>query len=191
MFLQRPDQFANAQVSAARLFTRRHIPSPDPSGLIAGTRVETETGWQAVETLHPGMRVHTLDGGLRPLVRVDRASLPAGSARVFRVPGGAFGACADLMMLAGQHLLMQTGDPRPECARALVPAAALDGIQGCAPIQSTHPVDIVTLTFADEEVIYANTGVRVVCPGDKAADWLPRLDGDTARVMLRTARLAA
>ena len=61
-------------------------------------------------------------------------------------------------------------------------------------------VDVITPLFADEELVYANTGVLLHCPGitDGAGrypedSFFPRLDAVAARTFLarRSARLAA
>jgi hypothetical protein len=186
MFMQDSARFT----IAARMLPMSPFAAPVSSGLVAGTRVETETGWRAVETLRAGQRLYTQDGGLQPVLRVERSFLmPGCAARLLCLPGGSFGACADLRLLAGQHVLIDTRDPRPEAALALAPAAALDGIMGCMAISLDEVLEVVTPVFAEEEVIFANTGVRLVCPGlDAAAGWFPRLDAEAARAVLAEAQ---
>ena len=186
MFMQDTARFT----IAARVLPMSPFAAPVSSGLVAGTRVDTETGWRSVETLRTGQLVYTHDGGLQPVLRVDRSFLmPGCGARLLCLPGGAFGACADLVLLAGQHVLIDTRDPRPEAAQALVPAAALERAMGCTPVRLDAVLEVVTPVFAQEEVIFANTGVRMVCPGlDAAAGWFPRLDAEAAREVLAGVR---
>lgn len=179
MFMQDAARFTiDARVLPATPFAR-----PVVSGIVAGTRVDTETGWRPVESLRRGDRLHTHDGGLQPVLRVDRSFLlPGTDATLLRLPGGVMGACAALRLLPGQHVLIDTGHPLPEHALALVPGAALDGVSGCARIGVDAPLEVVTPVFAEEEVIFANTGVRLVCPGrDSSAPWHRRLDAQAGR----------
>ncbi|MFN3936399.1 MAG: Hint domain-containing protein [Gemmobacter sp.] len=172
--------------AATRVLPVTGFARPVRSGLAAGTRIETASGWRAVETLARGDLVHTLDGGLRPLVRVDRDwIMPGAGARPVMVTGGLFGTCADLLLLEGQCLALETGNPRPEHAIALIPAGALRGLPGIRPVELREPLQIVTPVFADEEVVFANTGVRLLCPGaDPAAPaWFARLDDGPARTL--------
>ena len=85
------------------------VPAPVIGGIVAGTLVETETGWLPVENLRIGTRVHTLDGGLTRVLALDRRSLaPQAETSLIHVPGGHFDACSDLMLVPGQHVLLDT-----------------------------------------------------------------------------------
>lgn len=176
--------------------------SPVITGLVSGTLVETATGWRPIETLNAGDCVQTLDGGLARVLHLDRRNLPPESETpVLRLPGGLYDACSDLLLLPGQHLLIDTLDDTESAGApfALFPALALLN----APAQRFRPqghLDIITPLFADEEVIYANTGVLLHCPGlaDGANrypedSFFPRLDSRSARSLLarRAQRLAA
>lgn len=175
--------------------------SPITTGLVAGTMVETGSGWQPIETLNAGDCVQTLDGGLARVLRLDRRSLhPETETPLLMLPGGQYDACSDLLLLPGQHLLIDTlDDAETEGAPfALIPAQALLN----APALRYRPqdrLDIITPLFADEEVIYANTGVLLHCPGitDGANrypedSFFPRLDARRGRALLarRAERLA-
>jgi hypothetical protein len=178
------------------------LPLPVTTGLVAGTLVETATGWRAVEYLSIGDAVHTLDGGLARILGLDRRALhPDQAAALLLILGGTFDACSDLMLLQGQHILLDTLDD-PDlggAAFAFVPAAALASA-GAHRAHLHAPVEIVTPLFADEEVIYANSGVLLHCPGiaDGAGRYpedsaFLRLDRAEARrfVQRRAVRLAA
>ena len=41
-------------------------------GLTGGMCVETEDGWCEAATVRTGMRLHTFDGALRPVRRIER-----------------------------------------------------------------------------------------------------------------------
>lgn len=176
--------------------------APVTSGLVAGTLVETAAGWQPVEALQPGDALHTLDGGLARILRLDcRSMQPAPETTLILVKGGTFDTCSDMVLVAGQHLLIDTlDDPAMNGAPfALVPARALLGCDGVQRRSLTAPIRIITPIFADEEVIYANSGALIHCPGlvDGAQSYpensfFPVLDTTTARAFLnrRARRLA-
>lgn len=136
--------------------------APVLTGLVAGTKVETQAGWRDVATLHRGDRVHTLDGGLARILGLDRREAQV---ETLTLPGGYFDACSDLMLLPRQPLLIATLDD-PELGAApfvMVPAEALSSLPFLS--RNTLRTEIVTPMFADEEVVYANSGVLMRCPG--------------------------
>ena len=107
------------------------------------------------------------------------------------MPGGTHDACSDLWLVPGQHVLIDTVDAH-SAPYLLVPAIALT----CDPAvrHSFHDtvVEIITPMFADEEVIFANSGVLLHCPSviDGAGrypddSFFPRLDAASARVFLQ------
>lgn len=134
------------------------------TGLAAGTKVETRDGWRRVETLRMGDSVQTLDGGLARVVGLSRQTVPDG--RLMQVTPGHLGTCEDLWLAPFQHVLVDTmGDPAfPDTANLLIPAMALEGTIGRlrpAPFRA----EVVTPLFAEEEVLWANSGALVWCPG--------------------------
>ncbi len=185
-------------VLAAELLAR-----PVTSGILAGTLVETGRGWQPVETLRMGDAVHTLDGGLARIIGLDRRTLrPDMGQALITLPGGTLDACSDVQLMPGQHLLIDTrNDPDlPDDAFALIPALALDGRMGCTRRYPLRAIEVVTPLFATEEIVWANSGVLIHCPGiaegagrRPASDFFPRLDVPAARALLarQDAQLAA
>jgi hypothetical protein len=165
------------------------------SGLVAGTLVETAEGWQPVESLAIGQRVQTWDGGLRPLQRLEAVRIAPG-AGLIALPGGVLSNCSDMLLLPGQHLLVETGAAAEALDQdvVLVPAAALDGYRGAAVMRSRRGMDVIRLGFAAEEIVYANTGAMLHCPAVGAADvaamlaprseFFTALDRDGARALL-------
>lgn len=142
------------------------------AGLVAGTLVATDLGWQPVEDLVPGDRVVTFDNGLRPLraVRVSTLFTAAEAAPravwPLSVPAGALGNRSALNLLPGQPLLIESdtaeamyGDPF-----LMVTAAALEGYRGIAPAAPTPELTIVTLEFDTGEVVYVNGTLLAHCP---------------------------
>lgn len=184
-------------VPAHPVFTARTA-RPE-TGLVAGTLVDTETGWRDAMTLRVGDRLHSWDGGLVRIAALDRRPVPAGTAAL-RLPGGMLGTCADLILLPGQHLLVETlEDPTlPDAMAVLVPASALAGRRGVTSV-SLPASEAVLPLFAEEEAIWAQTGVLLHCPGlsdDPAAlpgeGFFPRLSPVAARAFLdRRLRTAA
>ena len=168
--------------------------APVMSGLTAGTLLETAQGWRAVETLAAGDRVQTLDGGLGEILRLERRLLsPEAETALVHVPGGSLDACSDVFLLPGQHVLLDTlNDPSLGGAPfALLAARALIGMTGLHRHHHPKPLEVLTLMFADEEVVYANAGLLLHCPGliDGATSFpensfFPRLDAIAARNFL-------
>ncbi len=200
MFMQ--DLSRQAAATATAVFPPQRLVTPVTTGLIAGTLVETKTGWQPVETLTIGDALQTLDGGLARILALDRRAFrPEPETAPLLIPGGSFDACSDLLLLPGQHLLLDTlDDTTTDAPFAMIPALALQGRGGVNRHFTAETLHILTPLFADEEVIYANSGVLLHCPGllDGANSFpdnsfFPRLDAACARAFLtrRTARLAA
>jgi Hint domain len=144
--------------------------APLASGLIAGTMVETQRGWQPVEHLRLGDRVHTFDGGTCAVLALDR-NWTITETHAIRLPGGVLDTCTDLTLLPGQHILIDTfGDAMiPDAALVLIPASALTGWRGTRRIAVAKPIEIITPFFATEEAIFANTGAMVRCASVSAA----------------------
>jgi Hint domain len=158
--------------------------APLATGLIAGTMVETQRGWTPVENLRLGDRVQTFDGGACPILALDR-NLASADSHAVLLPGGLLDTCVDLTLLPGQHILIDTmGDALlPDDALVLIPATALTGWRGTRRITLQKPVEIITLLFAAEEVIFANTGAMVRCPAVTARPNAP-LHSDFTRLDL-------
>jgi hypothetical protein len=197
MFMKDFTRTAHAAI-AAELLAR-----PVSGGILAGTLLETATGWRGVETLRMGDLVQSFDGGLAKVLAVQRRTLrPEMGQAVIAVPGGVLDTCADLQLLPGQHLLVDTcGDEfLPDDAFALIPALALEGRQGCTRRYALRDIEVITPMFASEEILWANSGLLIHSPGiadgadaRPASDFFPRLDVAAARALLarRAALLAA
>lgn len=176
---------------------------PVTTGLVAGTLVETTTGWQDVTRLRIGDSVQTLDGGLSRILGLDRRVLkPEPETSLIRIPGGCHDACSDVLLMPGQHVLKDTleDDACHGAPFILVPAFAMTVDSLVTRHFPDAPVEVITPLFADEEVIFANSGVLLHCPGivDGAGhapldSFFPRLDSQQARAFLtrRAARLGA
>lgn len=196
MFMQDATRFAATAVPALALA------SPLRAGLLAGTPVETASGWRAVETLRRGDMVCSFDGGLRPVVALDRDWLVPGADTILKLPGGALNTSGDMLLLPGQMILIDTWTDKvaDDAPVALAPAAAFDGLYGIRRLDVPKAIEVVTPVFAEEEGIFADGGLILHCPGmgalqcDRADDaFFTRLDLPTARRLLarRSTALAA
>ncbi len=141
--------------------------TPIRSGLLDTLQVETARGWCPAGSLQRGDRLHSFDGGLRTIVAVDRAWILPGDGALLSVPRPLFNGSCDMTLLPGQHILIDTWDD-PDLADAvvaLIPAAAMRGLGGAVWQAIDRPVEVITPVFEDEEVIYANGGMLLHCPG--------------------------
>ena len=163
MFMQDTTRF----VAAASAIPVPVLAAPVRSGLVAATLIDTATGWRAAGSLRRGDRLHSFDGGLRDVIAVNRTWLMPGEASLLTLPGGILNNAADLALLPGQHLLIDTWNEAglPDALMALAPAEALIGLAGTRCHVIADPLEIVTPVFAEEEVIYANGGLLLHCPG--------------------------
>ncbi|MDU8943327.1 Hint domain-containing protein [Ovoidimarina sediminis] len=165
------------------------------SGLVGGTRIETEIGWQRVEDVIPGTQIHTFDGGLRTLKSVIRARYGADLPKVYPegltlIPGGALGNCEALYVLPDQGILLAGAAVESVTGQHRVLVRGAD-IAGHGEIGLAMPVDgieVVSLRFEDEEVVYANTGLCLHCPADGRAavqsQAFPVLDAPAADLLM-------
>lgn len=146
----------------------RPIAAPQ-GGIAAGALVETGSGWLPVESLQPGMAVQTWDGGLATVKAIaTRWLLPVGAeAAMIHLPGGVLGLCSDLWLAPDQVILLESAAAAEVLGHpvALVRAGALAGSLGITRQRQSAPRQIITPIFAQAEVVFANTGARILCPG--------------------------
>lgn len=141
-------------------------------GIVAGTKVATAVGWRPVEAIIAGDRVLTFDAGLQTVIEVRRQVLYASVTLVpmdnwpLFVPAGALGNRADMQILPGQNVLIESdtaeamyGDPF-----VLLPAAALEGYNGISRLALSARVEVVSLHFAQDQIVHANIGALFLCP---------------------------
>ena len=141
-------------------------------GIVAGTKVATAVGWRPIEAIVAGDKVLTFDAGLQTVIDVRRQVLYAAATMVpmdnwpLFVPAGALGNRADMQILPGQNLLVESdtaedlyGDPF-----VLMPAAALEGYNGISRLSLFARVEVVSLHFAQDQIVHANIGALFLCP---------------------------
>ena len=140
-------------------------------GLVAGTMIETGDGWAPVEALAAGMEVQTFDGALRKLIRVERsfARVTSGPGLV-HIPAGALPGVSEMRLLPDQLIMVSS-----EIAEAaygtpdlLVPAAAYLACPDVDLEPRGAPLDLTTLAFEEEEIIFAGGDVLALCPSAEA-----------------------
>jgi hypothetical protein len=190
-----------SRLTATQVFAANRAASPVGTGLLASTMVETARGWIRAENLRFGDAIYTVDGGLAPVLGLDRQWIaPQPDVHTVLVPGGTLDNDDDLLLLSGQMLLLDTMGDRmlPDAALVLIPATALIGWRGCTRGPLAKKTEVITPLFAAEEIVYANAGAMLRCPSvtegansaiatdftrlDLRAAWalLARLDGGPA-----------
>ena len=87
------------------------------------------------------------------------------------------------MLLPGQSLLLDTVDLMA-APYARVPASALTACIGARATAAPSRCEIVMPIFAEEEVVWAQSGLLLVCPGIKATSDFPELHPRAAALFL-------
>ena len=149
------------------VFAANRTTVPVGTGLLASTMIESARGWIRAESLRIGDAVYTVDGGLAPVLGLDRQWLaPQPDVHTVLMPGGTLDNDHDLLLLSGQMLLIDTQGDRmlPDAALVLIPATALIGWRGCTREALAQKTEVITPLFAAEEIVYANAGAMLRCP---------------------------
>lgn len=171
-FADRSDLWAASSAGAAAPDAMMPDRITIAQGLIAGTLVATELGWQPVEDLQAGDRVVTFDSGMRPVKAVKVSTLytaaEAAPPQVWpvQVPAGALGNRTAMQVLPGQPLLIESDVAEDLFGDAflMLRAGVLDGYKGITRHAPAPEVTVVTLEFDRDEVVYANGTLLVQCP---------------------------
>lgn len=147
------------------------------AGLVAGTCVGTPQGWRPVQLLQPGDQVLTFDNGMQRVTQVAQGRLWTSAQTCPRtlwplhVPAGALDNVAPLKILAGASVMLESdlAEDLYDDPFALVPANALNGIRGIFAQAPTEALDVVSLCFAQDQVVFANGSALVFCPSARGA----------------------
>lgn len=142
---------------------------PDSAGIIAGTRLATGDGWRPIEQIEIGDMVLTFDNGLQPVEDIASTCCETGclhqDAWPLIAPVGALGNRENMKMLPGQAVMIESdiaeemfGDPF-----AVLPARALNGLFGIERCKPEPELKTFEVTFAEDEVVFANFGALVHC----------------------------
>lgn len=141
-------------------------------GLTGSTRVASNLGWRCADAIAVGDQVLTFDNGMQTVTEICRSTLwvdatmvPAHMWPVF-VPAGALGNRTGITLLPEQGVMIESeaaldqhGDPF-----AVVPAFALAGVRGIRRQEPQQQLEIITLFFAAEQVIYTEGSLLTHCP---------------------------
>lgn len=146
-------------------------------GFVGTMRVASNRGWQPVDLIEPGDKVLTFDNNMQKVVDVQRELLVLPDAPTetvtfpLLVPPGALHNRGEFWLLPEQGMLIESdqvvdrlGDPF-----VVVPAAALDGLCGIRPAHPGGGLEITTLVFARDQVIYVEGGLLAHCPDTRPA----------------------
>ncbi|WP_052245267.1 Hint domain-containing protein [Halocynthiibacter namhaensis] len=162
------------------------------TGMTAGTLLETPHGWYPVEQLNVGDRIATLDGDMARVIATrhdfaEPVSMGTPSDGFIHVPGGALENCSDLLLPVEQ--LVQIESPEAEKLlgepSVLVPAQAFEGYRGISRQFPKQRVEVINIQFEDEEIVFANSGVRIYCGSGMESDYFSRLDAKQSRALLQ------
>lgn len=171
------------------------VPKPagaPQTGLFAGTRIASNLGWRSVEKLRAGDRVLTFDNGMQELREVRRTSTFIDASATKRAhwpvtfPAGALGNREQIVLAAHQPVMLECdaiqdhmGDPF-----AVVPAQALSGFCGIAQCAPEASIDMFSVVFAEDEVVYIEGGLLALCPYEGRVKIGPVADADALYTVL-------
>lgn len=149
-------------------------------GMLAGTLVETTRGYEPVESLSVGTKLMTYDGEYRALTRVEHSFTNlAKSHGLIHIPGGILPGVSDIALLPDQLIMLSSplAEARFGSPDVMIPAAALDVMQGVQSGPAGSVVQLTSFGFADEELVYVSGDLRLHCPLS-----------DTGAVLIQSAR---
>lgn len=140
-------------------------------GLVEGTPVATQDGWQPVETLRAGDEVLTFDGGMQRVTALIRDELWAGIGPCpealwpLFVEAEAIGNRGDLLVMPHQGVLIESDDISDQWGDpfAVVPGAALEVLDSVERQQPYGTVEVVLPVFEDDQMVFADHGALMFC----------------------------
>ncbi|MFL4470883.1 hypothetical protein ACERZ8_13685 [Tateyamaria armeniaca] len=148
--------------------------------LSAQTKLETPRGWASVDALSVGDRVATMDGGFATITAISH---PKRRAPLVQVPGGVLSTCSDISLPADAHIALTPPARLSQAPVVSAPIKALSGWNGIRPTLFAGP-DLATLHFADEEMIYAQTGLLIHAFDARTDSFFPTLNYGDTRALL-------
>jgi hypothetical protein len=147
------------------------------TGVLAGTRVATSMGWRAIDAIAVGDMVLTFDNGMQKVTEISRsvawtdAPWTAEQMWPVHIPAGVLGNYVEMTVLADQGLMIESdaaldqhGDPY-----AVVPALSLVGVRGITRQAPRQQMEVITLCFDADQVVYAEGNVLAHCPASKVS----------------------
>lgn len=173
--------FLNHDAAFADITPVKTPAAPQISATVtAHTLMETESGWAAVDSLQAGDAVATLDGGFAEITAITR---PDRSAPLVHIPGGVLSTCSEIAVPADAHVALHTPARWIDAPVVSVPVKALSGWCGIRPTLFNGP-DLTQLHFADEEMIYAQSGLLIHAAPSTGDSFFPKLSYGDARAIL-------
>lgn len=172
MYMPSANAFTKAERIRIAAPGRAIVASHAMTGIAAGARVETPSGWQLIETVLPGTPLATWDGGFAPVASISHNAVFLGrGAGLLHVPGGALGNCQDMLLQPEQDVLLDAWAVEEVLGvgAVRVAAAALAGLRGITLRTPDRPITTVVLGFAEEEAVFVDTGALLHCRGAKSA----------------------
>ncbi|WP_281709227.1 Hint domain-containing protein [Phaeobacter italicus] len=147
----------------------RSRPRPRTGGLLPHMMVETDRGFVQARHIKPGDMVYTLDGGAQEVLSVKQ-SIPRLTSLV-HVPAGALGNDDDLMLPADQKVGLELDAIErlfdvPTAVAKVISLVGYNGISAAMPEKMAR----IFITFAEEEMIWAECGMLVHIPAADSAD---------------------
>ena len=142
------------------------------TGLSMDTKVASSMGWRKVEALTEGDKVLTFDAGMQPVSKISRLQLWNSDGPCperfwpLHVPAGALGN-RDVMTLLPNQCVMIESDAAEEAYGdpfTLIPAAALDGVNGIRRTEPTPGFEVLIIHFESDQVVFGNSGALFFCP---------------------------
>lgn len=150
--------------TSAGILSRRKTGFEKPaSGFLSGTRIRTEHGERAVETLQPGDRIITRHGQMARIseVKLQCRSERRASPQLISIAKGAFGGGLprrDLYMSPDQMVQVSPAMLNRSLGHETVQMAAGDLIwmAGVTQLTATPPITFVKILCDAPQVVYAN-----------------------------------
>lgn len=146
------------------------------TGLVAGTRIATASGWRDAAKLGVGDMVLTFDNGLQPITDIQRNTLWSGrgacppSLWPLAIPQGALDNAMPMRILPGQAVMLESdiaervlGDPF-----VLFQARNLIGLRDIWQVQPDRGLEVVSLAFGTDQIVIAAQGAHLLCPAGQA-----------------------
>lgn len=136
-------------------------------GLLAGTRLASDSGWRDVRDLRPGDAVLSAADGFVEITAVSRALCSAGprdwpeALWPLLIPPGALGNPAPLRLLPEQLVLAAPGGEE-----VALPAGALAGRGGIVAVAPDAQEEVIVIGLAAGAMICAEGSLRLYCPAD-------------------------
>lgn len=184
MFVPNQESFVRARpiTSVAKEISE---PTSRPmEGMLAGTLVETITGWHPVERLFAGDAVYTQDGGLRQVQAIR--NLRRGPCQRVMIPGGVLGTDAALTLPVGQLVLVEGPalESLFDLPMALARVGDLAGLSGIRALKLVAQTDLWQLIFDEEELVWTAGALRLHCPARDSTreNFFERLSPTQARL---------